>query len=103
RQIVNRQVRSQTSEAVNSSVRAFDHLQKQQLLTLQRTASMMAELPTLKAVLATDDAVTIQDASAEFWSLSGSDLMVLVDRSSGIMALHTSAAETRDGVRALLK
>lgn len=54
---------------------------------------MMAELPTLKAVMATDHAATIQDASAEFWSLSGSDVLVLVNRSSEVMALHSSQPE----------
>ncbi len=88
RQTVQRQVRAQTLEAANASVRAFDQLQEQQLMTLRRTAAMMAELPTLKAVMATDHAATIQDASAEFWSLSGSDLMILVDRASEVMAIH---------------
>lgn len=90
RQNVKKQVRLQTLDAVNASVRAFDHLQEQQLSTLRRTAAMMAELPTLKAVMATDHAATIQDASAEFWSLSGSDLLVLANRSSQVMALHSS-------------
>ncbi len=93
RQNVKKQVRLQTLDAATASVRAFDHLQEQQLSTLRRTAAMMAELPILKSVMATDHAATIQDASAEFWSLSGSDLLVLVNRSSQVMALHSSLPE----------
>ena len=104
RQTVKKQVRLQTLEAVNTSVRAFDHLQEQQLSTLRRTASMMAELPLLKAAMATDHAATIQDASAEFWTLSGSDVLVLVNRTSDIMALHSSAPEfPRDAASRLLQ
>lgn len=90
RQTVKKQVRLQTLEAATASVRAFDHLQEQQLSTLRRTASMMAELPILKNAMTTDHPATIQDASAEFWDMSGSDLLVLVNRTSDLMALHTS-------------
>jgi signal transduction histidine kinase len=93
RQSVKKQVRLQTLEAANASVRAFDHLQQQQLSSLRRIAAMMAELPTLKAAMATEHAATIQDASAEFWTLSGSDLLLLVNRSSEVMALHSSRPE----------
>jgi len=93
RQNMKKQVRLQTLDAVNSSIRAFDQLQKQQLATLQRTAAMMAELPVLKSVMATDDPATIQDASMEFWSLSGSDLLILANRASALMAVYSSALE----------
>ena len=93
RQTVKKQVRLQTLDAINASVRAFDRLQEQQVTTLRRTAAMMAELPTLKAVMATDHAATIQDASGVFWSLSGNDLLLLLNRSSQVMALHSSQPE----------
>jgi signal transduction histidine kinase len=103
-QTVKKQVRLQTLEAVNASVRSFDHLQEQQLSTLRRTASMMAELPILKNAMTTDHPATIQDASAEFWTLSGSDLLVLVNRTSAVMALHSSAPELpRDSAIRLLQ
>jgi signal transduction histidine kinase len=92
RQTVAKQVQLQTLHAVTASVQAFDRLQTQQLIGLRRTAAMMAELPLLKAVMATDHAPTIQDASKNFWDLSGSDLLILFDRSSEVMALHASQA-----------
>lgn len=90
RQIVKRQVRTQTLEAAKGSLRAFDHIQQQQMANLRRTTAMMAELPVLKSVMATEHPATIQDASAEFWSLSGTDVLVLVGRSNEVMALHSS-------------
>ena len=102
RQTVKKQVRLQTLEAVTASVRAFDHVQEQQLSTLRRTAAMMAELPTVKNLMATDHAITIQDASAEFWALSGSDLLVLLNRSSAVMAIHSSQTQlSAEGATAL--
>ncbi|HWR14675.1 MAG TPA: ATP-binding protein [Terriglobales bacterium] len=92
RHSVQTEVRRQTLDAVASSVHAFDRLQEQQFASLLRTASMMAELPTLKAVLATKHPTTIQDASAEFWKLSGTDLLILGDTAGVPMAVHASVA-----------
>ena len=40
---------------------------------------MLAEIPTLKALMTTRDAPTIQDGSTPFWRLAGSDLFLLAD------------------------
>jgi signal transduction histidine kinase len=93
RQTVEKQVQLQTLNAATASVRAFDRLQLQELGTLSRTAAMMAELPPLKAMMATEHPATIQDASKAFWDLSGSDLLILFDRSSKVMALHASRSD----------
>jgi signal transduction histidine kinase len=56
---------------------------------LSRSAALLAELPTLKALMTTD-APTIQDGATPFFRLSLSDLMVLSDNSGKVMALHMS-------------
>jgi signal transduction histidine kinase len=104
RQSVEREVRRQTLEAVSSSVRSFDRLQRQQYESLLRTAAMMAELPTLKAVLATEHPATIQDASQEFWKLSGTDLLILADTRGTAMAVHASSPRfSPDSVKHILR
>lgn len=90
RHSVQREVQRQTLGAVNSSVLSFDRLQKQQYSALLRTAAMMAELPTLKAAMATNHPATIQDASAEFWKLSEADLLVLGGTTGQPLAAHAS-------------
>src|SRR5256714_11961317 len=80
-----RQVRSGTE----ASVRAFESVQRQREQQLSRTAAMLAELPTLKAMMPSD-ALTIQDASAPFWKLSGSQLFVLAKADGKVVALHTT-------------
>ncbi len=104
RQIVKSQVRTQTLEAATSSVLAFDRIQQQQIANLRRTTAMMAELPVLKSVMATEHPATIQDASEEFWSLSGTDVLALVGRSNEVMALHSSKPGfRRESVGGVLK
>lgn len=90
--IVRHSVRVETDREVRdgtvASVRAFESVQRQRELQLSRTASMLAELPTLKALMPTLHALTIQDASAPFWRLSGSDLFILAEPDRQIVALH---------------
>src|SRR5690349_22168588 len=67
-------VRQEIVEALKNSVVTFHVLQAQREVTLERSAALLASLPPLKAVMTSEDAATIQDASNMFWSLSGSQL-----------------------------
>ena len=76
---------------------------------------MLADLPTLKALMSTEHEPTIQDGSARFWKLSGSDLFILAkpigkswpshddprlvsgDRATGPAALDGYSAKTLPG------
>ncbi len=91
RRSMQREVQRQTVEAAGASVRAFQRVEHEQGAELVRTASLLSELPTLKALMTTEDAATIQDASAEFWALSGSDLFILANPSGRVKAVHTTA------------
>lgn len=71
-----------------ASLRAFANVQHQRELELSRTAAMLAELPTLKALMTSDDPLTIQDGSEPFWKLAGSDLLVLAGPSGRILGFH---------------
>ncbi len=89
RESVDGQIRQQTAESMANSVRAFHREQQEQETQVARTTAMLAELPPLKAVMTSGHAATIQDATAEFWTLSGSDLLVLADPKGRIMAVHS--------------
>src|SRR4051794_9345469 len=67
---VRTEVHSQTKRGLQGSVHAFERVQREQAVQLARTAELIAELPTLKALMTTDDAITIQDASQGFASRS---------------------------------
>lgn len=88
RHTVSSEISQQVRESTNASLRAFENVQRQRELELSRTAAMLAELPTLKALMTSQDAPTIQDASRSFWSLTGSDLLLLAGPDGRILGFH---------------
>ena len=66
-------VRETIAQELDSSTRTYLRLQAQREQSLERTSALLASLPPLKAVMTSQHAATIQDASREFWSLAGSD------------------------------
>jgi signal transduction histidine kinase len=79
RRTVRAGVASQVQQSTDASLRAFESVQREHELQLSRSAAMLAELPTLKALMSTQHAATIQDASESFWKLAGSDLFFLAN------------------------
>jgi signal transduction histidine kinase len=100
------QVDDDFSQDLNHSVVAFQNLQADRLEALERENGLLAELPTLKALMTSGDNLTIQDGAAEFWQLSGTDLFMLADPSGQVVAAyakHAPADNTlRQGMKALL-
>jgi signal transduction histidine kinase len=88
RYTVNSEIQKQVRDGTDESVRAFEVVQRQRELQLSRTAALLADLPTLKAMMTTGDAPTIQDGSEPFWKLAGSDLFVLARPDKEVVALH---------------
>jgi signal transduction histidine kinase len=93
RRIVQAEARRQIAGDLKGSVLTFQSVQHQREGMLKRSAELLADLPTIRALMTTHDPRTIQDASAESWLLSGSDLFVLADPSGQVMTFHT---ETKD-------
>jgi signal transduction histidine kinase len=92
--IVRSTVRSEIAEGVrqstDASLHAFESVEKEHEKDLSRTAAMLAELPTLKAMMATQHALTIQDASEPLWKLAGSQLFVLSSPDGQVLGFHVS-------------
>jgi signal transduction histidine kinase len=92
--IVQRRARQQASDvtyqAMHNSLTTFQNFQRQREQALARSAELLANLPTLRALMTTRDEATIQDGSADSWRLAGSDLLLLADRAGKLMALQTS-------------
>ena len=83
--------RDEIHEALHNSVVTFQQFELQRQRALAQSAALLADLPNLRALMTTEDAPTIQDASADLWHLTGSDLFVLAGRTGKVMAIHTSA------------
>src|SRR5260370_17226591 len=85
---VRAEIDDQVRDSVAASVRAFESVQNQRQDQLSRTTAMLAELPTLKALMTTNHAPTIRDGSQPFWQLAGSDLFLLANTKGEVMSLH---------------
>jgi signal transduction histidine kinase len=90
------QVEVGLSEDLERSVINFQNLQAERLRALDRENALLAELPTLKALMTSGDDRTIQDGAFEFWQISSTDLFALANSSGRIVATYTrSASNTR--------
>jgi len=87
---VSLQARDGIARDLRNSVESFQNLQQQRESMLERSAALLATLPPLKALMTSQDAATIRDASTMFWELAGSQLFVLADRSGNVAAIHTA-------------
>ncbi len=88
---VQKQIRAGIQVDLSNSVKTYRSFEHQREDTLTRSAELIANLPNVRALMTTQDAATIQDASAEVWHESGSDLLVLASRSGDMWTLQTSA------------
>jgi signal transduction histidine kinase len=88
RHTVKVETEQQVRDGTDESVRAFESVQRQREQQLSRTAAVLAILPPLQAMMTTQHALTIQDASTSLWKLGGSDLFVLALPNREIVALH---------------
>jgi signal transduction histidine kinase/ActR/RegA family two-component response regulator len=100
---VQKRVREDIHQDLRNSVNTYQSFDRQRQETLSRSAQLLANLPNVRALMTTRDAMTIQDASADVWRLSGDDLLVMADRSGAVLALRCNALGfTRDAANMLM-
>ena len=93
RRVVTNHVRTQIVQDLQNSFATFQNVQRQRESTLAHSADLMADLPIVRALMTTQHAATIQDASIGLWRTSGSDLLVLADASGNVMALQANSVD----------
>ena len=106
--IVQRTVETQVRHGLGSdlanSVETFRNVQSEREAALARSAKLMADLPSLKALMTSRHAPTIQDASSEMFRVSGGDLFALIDSGTQFVGFHTkSHGITREQAQRLLQ
>src|SRR4051812_16893272 len=92
-----RQMAETLASDVTHSVATFQNLQKQRRLMLTREAALLADLPSLKALMTTRDRRTIEDGGREFWKVSGADLFALTSSDGDVLALYADAMGEKEG------
>lgn len=100
------QITDNLSQDLIHSVRVFQDLRTQRLNALDRENALLADLPSLKALMTTNDTRTIEDAAVEFWRVSGTGLFALANTEGNIVAAYTEGPyadqQLRTDLRALL-
>jgi signal transduction histidine kinase len=100
------QITDDLSLDLDHSVITFQNLQAERLAALERENSLLADLPTLKALMTSSDDLTIQDGAVEFWQISGNDLFALADPTGRVIAVYTKGSSPdailRQGLKTLL-
>lgn len=84
-------VREGIVQELRNSVTTFQNFQHDREGMLTHSAELVADLPITRAIMTAHDPATIQDASRDVWQLTGSDLLVLVNRNGVAVALHTKS------------
>jgi signal transduction histidine kinase len=84
---VQQEIRKGLESDLGHSFSTFRNISRQRNEMLSREAGLLADLPSLKALMATQDTQTIQDGSLEFWTTSGSDFFALL-RQNGTLFTH---------------
>src|SRR5271155_2364502 len=107
RHSVEKHVREGIVQDLRNSVTTFQNFQHDREVMLTHSAELVADLPITRSIMTSHDPATIQDASKYMWPLTGSDLLVLVDRNGRVVGLHTKSvgftpeAAERDFARSL--
>jgi signal transduction histidine kinase len=70
------------------SVETFQDIEAHRRSTLDQESSLLASLPSLKALMTTSDPRTITDDAVDFWKTSGNDLFALADANSHILSAN---------------
>jgi len=76
------------SDDLLRSIATFESMQAQRMTALDRENALLADLPSLKALMTTSDDRTIEDGGVEFWKVSGNDLFALAGRDGRIVAAY---------------
>lgn len=84
------------------SIATFESMQAQRMTALDRENALLADLPSLKALMTTSDDRTIEDGAVEFWKVSGNDLFALANRDGRILAAYAGNGPAPASLRSAL-
>ncbi len=93
------QVHSNLETDLGHSMETFQDLEAGRLAGLERENALMADLPSLKALMTTNDSQTIADDAVGFWKTSGNDLFALTDGDHRVQAAYTVSVANTEALR----
>src|ERR1700751_1846996 len=104
--LVQVRMRAHVSEDLASTLRTessvYSKIEEARRQQSEQSAALIANLPSLKAMMSTRDPLTIQDGSKSFLETSGADVLILADLSGTLMALHSKSQKVAASSERLL-
>jgi signal transduction histidine kinase len=94
------QIRERIVDDLNSSVNTFHNLETQRRQMLLHDTALLADLPSLKALMTSEDRRTIRDGGAEFRRVGGSDLLALAGPNGEAIAIYDEGAPLNEAAAA---
>jgi signal transduction histidine kinase len=87
---VNKQVVRTSLAEMARSRNTFQAIEQQRQDLLLRQTALLSELPSLKALMTTNDPPTIVDGGKTFWQTSGSDIFALMRPDGTLLAVYSN-------------
>jgi signal transduction histidine kinase/CheY-like chemotaxis protein len=87
------QVRSDLAANMRQESRVYAEVEKVRREQSRQTAEMVADQPSLKALMSTNDSLTVQDASTSILIESHADLLILESEGGEVLALHAKSVD----------
>jgi signal transduction histidine kinase len=83
------EVSHQLADDLTQAANTARSMQGARMAALRRENALLADLPSLKALMTTSDQRTIADGAVEFWQISGDDLFALADNGGRVLVAYT--------------
>src|SRR6267154_1224578 len=100
--LVQGRMRSHVREDLVSTLRAesavYNEIEKARHEQARQSALMIADQPSLKALMSTNDRLTVEDGSESILRSSHSDLLILENVSGNLMAFHSTSSDVPESV-----
>jgi signal transduction histidine kinase len=92
-------VQEALAEDLQHSVETFQDIEAHRRSALDQESSLLASLPSLKALMTTNDPRTITDDAVDFWKTSGNDLFALADANSHILSANAEEVSNTEPLK----
>ena len=92
------QVRTDLASTLRTESRVYAEIEGAHREQSRQSAELIANQPSLKALMSTNDRLTVEDGSQTILPTSRADLLILENPSGEILALHSKASEVTAAV-----
>jgi hypothetical protein len=90
---MSRHVREDLVSTLHTESSVYTEIQRARREQEQQSAVLIADQPSLKALMSTDDPQTVQDASEPILLTSRADLLILENPRGGLLAFHSKSGD----------